>query len=124
MEEVRKKDKMEEMIDEIIKTVQDVGIYGSIMAIILVMGFKYLPKIIELKLKRAEEKDFWIESMKSVITNNTQVISNNSEVVKLNSTTIKNYTDNAHKLEDKIDNLTKVVQDTNKNVEILKEKGR
>lgn len=58
--------------------------------------------------------------MKYVIENNTQVINNNSEVVKLNSTTIKNYTDNAHKLENKIEDLTKIVQETNTNVEILK----
>lgn len=107
-------------MEEVIKIIQDVGIYGSIMAIILFLGLKYLPRFIEIKLKKAENQDYMTETLKYVIENNTQVINNNSEVVKLNSTTIKNYTDNAHKLENKIEDLTKIVQETNTNVEILK----
>ena len=107
-------------MEEVIKIIQDVGIYGCIMAIILFLGFKYLPRFIEIKLKKAENQDYMTETLKYVIENNSQVINNNSEVVKLNSTTIKNYTDNAHKLETKIEGLAKIVQETNTNVEILK----
>ena len=84
--------------EEFVKIIQDFGVYGCLMIVIVVIGFKYLPKFLDLKLKRAEEKDYMLDSFKSVIENNSQVINNNSEVIKLNSTTIKNYTDNSHKL--------------------------
>ncbi len=116
---------MEEIL-EIIKVISDIGISGCIMGVILWVGFKYLPKFIELKLKRVEEKDYMMDSFKSVIENNSQVINNNSEVIKLNSTTIKNYTDNSHKLEDHIQELTHVVNEMGQqltiNNEILKER--
>ncbi len=113
-------------MEEIIKIIQDIGIYGCIMGVILFLGFKYLPRFLELKLKRAEEKDYMMDSFKSVIENNSQVINNNSEVIKLNSTTIKNYTDNSHKLENYIQNLTDEVSEMSQqltiNNEILKER--
>ncbi len=113
-------------MEEIIKIIQEIGIYGCIMGVILFLGLKYLPKFLEMKLKRAEEKDYMMDSFKSVIENNSQVIKNNSEVIKLNSTTIKNYTDNSHKLEDHIQNLTNVVNEMSQqmkiNNEILKER--
>lgn len=113
-------------ITQIIKIIQEIGISGAIIAIILYVGFKYLPRFFELKLKRAEEKDYMMDSFKSVIENNSQVINNNSEVIKLNSTTIKNYTDNSHKLENHIQELTKEVNSMNQQIainnEILKER--
>ena len=111
-------------IENIIKVVQDIGLTTVLIIIIIYFVFKYGPKYIELKLKRMEEKNYMLDSFKAVVENNTHVISNNSEVMKLNSTTIKNYTDNSHKLENKIDDLTKVVQETNTNIEILKERGK
>lgn len=117
-------------MEEIVQTIQDIGIYACIMGIILYLGLKYLPKYIELKFERMKEKDFMFDSFKSVIENNSQVISNNSEVIKLNSTTIKNYTDNSHKLENKIDELTKEVKNANSllmadsvDLKIIKERG-
>ena len=101
------------------------------MILILVLGFKYIPKFLELKLKHYEEKNYMIDTMKSVIENNSQVVNNNSEVIKLNSITIKNYTDNAHKLENNFNSLTSEVKETNKliekmatNIEILKERKK
>ena len=45
-------------MEEIIKIIQEIGIYGCIMGVILFLGLKYLPKFLEMKLKRAEEKDY------------------------------------------------------------------
>ena len=115
-------------MEEIIKIFQDFGIYGCLMIIISFLGFKYVPKFLDLKLKRAEEKDYMMDSFKAVIENNSQVINNNSEVIKLNSTTIKNYTDNSHKLENKIGELTNEIKEMNQQIiinnEILKERNR
>ena len=30
-------------MEEIIKVIQDIGVYGCIMAVIIVIGFKYIP---------------------------------------------------------------------------------
>ena len=98
-------------MEEIIKVIQDIGVYGCIMAVIIVIGFKYIPKFLDLKLKRAQEKDYMLDSFKSVIENNSQVINNNSEVIELNSSTIKNYTDNSHKLEKRLEELKSEVKE-------------
>ncbi len=111
-------------IENIIKVVQDIGLITIFIIIILYFVFKYGPKYIELKLKRMEEKNYMLDSFKAVVENNSQVISNNSRVIDLNSKTIKNYTDNAYKLENKVDELTKELHDTNKNIEIIKERGK
>ncbi len=108
-------------MEEIIRVVQDLGIYACIMIILLYLGFKYIPKYIEMKLKKSEEKDVLLDSVKSVIDNNTRVIGNNTEVIALNSKTIKDYTNNAHKLEHKIDVLSKDVQNL-VDIEIVKER--
>jgi len=116
-------------MEEFITIFQDLGIYACIVFVILYLGLKYLPKYIELRLERMKEKDYMLDSFKSVIENNSQVISNNSEVIRLNSTTIKNYTDNSHKLENKIEVLTNEVKSANKllsedsvDLKIIKEK--
>ncbi len=91
--------------------------YGLIGALsILIIGFtiKYAPKFIEIKLNHMKEKDYMLDSFKSVVENNSQVIANNSKVIELNSATIKNYTDNANKLEDKVDELVDEVRDARK----------
>ena len=115
--------------EEIVKLIVNEGLTAVICVIIGTIGFKYLPKYIELKLKRMEEKDLMLDSFKAVVENNSSVISNNSEVIKSNSETINNYTKNAHKLEDKMQELTKAVNESNKtmtqmnaNIEILKER--
>lgn len=117
-------------MEDIVKIIQDLGIYACTIVVLLYLGFKYLPQYIELKLERMKEKDFMLDSFKSVIENNSQVINNNSEVIKLNSTTIKNYTDNSHKLENKIEELTTEVKNATKllnedsiDLKILKERG-
>lgn len=109
-------------MEEIIKVIQDIGIYACIIAIFIWIGFKYIPKFLDLKLKRMQDHDDMMDLLKATIDNNSKVIDNNTEVIKMNSVTIKNYTDNSHKLEAKFDELTKEVQETNKNVEILKER--
>lgn len=111
-------------IENIIKVVQDIGLITVFIIIILYFVFKYGPKYIELKLKRMEEKNYMLDSFKSVVENNSQVISNNSRVIDLNSKTIKNYTDNAYKLENKVDELTKEVQEANTNIKVLKERRK
>ncbi len=111
------------MEEQIVQLVQDLGIYTVLIVVFLYIGLKYIPKFLDLKLKRTEEKDYMLDSFKTVIENNSQVIANNSEVIRLNSDTIKTYTSNSDKLGNKIDNLIKEVQETNKNVEILKEIG-
>ena len=111
-------------ITEIIKMIGDIGLITVIAVIFIYFIFKYAPKYIELKLKRMEEKNYMLDSFKSVVENNSQVISNNSRVIDLNSKTIKNYTDNAYKLENKVEELTKELHDTNKNIEIIKERGK
>lgn len=117
-------------MEEILKLIQDGGIYFCFIAIFLFLGFKYLPKFIEIKLNRMKERDYMYDSFKAVIENNSQVISNNTEVIKLNSTTIKNYTDNSHKLENKIDTLgnkietaIELLQNDSIDLKIIKERG-
>lgn len=109
-------------MEDVVKVIQDFGIYGCLMVIVIVIGLKYIPQVIELKLQRLKDRDYMLDSFKAVVENNSQVIKNNSEVIKLNSDTIKNYTDNAWKLEHKVDDLTKELQETNKNIEIIKER--
>lgn len=117
-------------MEEVITVIQDFGLVATLIIILLLIGLKYLPKFLDLKLNRMKEKDYMLDSFKSVIENNSQVINNNSEVIKLNSTTIKNYTDNAYKLEKNFDSLTNEVKESNKlmieanaNIEILKERN-
>ncbi len=109
-------------MEEIVKVFQDIGIYACIVAFFLWIGYKYIPKFLDLKLKRMQDHDAMMDLLKATIDNNSKVIDNNTEVIKMNSVTIKNYTDNSHKLEDKIDELIKEVKETDKNVEILKER--
>lgn len=109
-------------MEEIVKVIQDVGLYACIIVVFLWIGFKYIPKYLDLKLKKMQDHDDMMDLLKATIDNNSKVIDNNTEVIKLNSATIKNYTDNSHKLEDKIDGLTEIVHETNKNVEILRER--
>ena len=101
-------------MEEVAKILFDYGLIGAILIVVLFLLVKYAPKYLEIKLKRLEEKDYMLDSFKSVVENNSQVINNNSDVIKLNSTTIKNYTDNAHKLENKLDLLAEEVRESNK----------
>lgn len=96
-------------MEETINLISNVGVPMAICIVILVLSLRYIPQWLDYRLNRAKEKDYMIDSFKSVIENNSQVIKNNSEVIKLNSTTIKNYTDNSHKLEQNIEELTKVI---------------
>ena len=116
-------------IQEIVKIVLDCGLTTVIIGIIIYLSMKYLPRFIDLKLKRVEEKDLMMDSFKAVVENNSSVILNNSEVIKANADSINNYTKNAHKLEDKMQELTNAVNESNKtmtqmnaNIEILKER--
>lgn len=116
-------------MEQFTKVVEDLGIYVTLMLVVLYLGFKYIPKYLEVKIKRMEEKDYMLDSFKSVVENNSQVISNNSEVIKFNSSTIKNYTDNSYKLEKHFNELANEVRESNKliqnvsaNIEILKER--
>ena len=111
-------------ISDFTKIVQDLGIYSVVMITMIVLGFKYVPKFLDLKLKRSQEKDYMMDSFKAVIENNTSVVNNNSEVIKQNTITIKNYTDNAHKLENKVDELTKVISNVDTDIKILKERRK
>lgn len=111
-------------MEEITKLITDFGFTVALSIGVLLLSFKYIPKWLDYVLNRAKEKDYMMDNFKSVIDNNTEVIRNNTEVIKLNSTTIKNYTDNAHKLEQHISELTKIVEITNRNVELLKETRR
>lgn len=109
-------------MEEIITFISDVGFIATLCIGILVLSFRYIPKYLDYILNRAKEKDYMMDNFKYVIDNNTEVIRNNTEVIKLNSTTIKNYTDNSHKLEEHIKELTKIIEITNRNVELLKER--
>lgn len=116
-------------MEQFTKIIEDLGIYVTLMLVVLYLGFKYIPKYLEVKIKRMEEKDYMLDSFKAVVENNSQVINNNSEVIKLNSSTIKNYTDNSFKLEKHFNELANEVRESNKlmqnvsaNIEILKER--
>lgn len=116
-------------MEQFTKIIEDLGIYVTLMLVVLYLGFKYIPKYLEVKIKRMEEKDYMLDSFKAVVENNSQVINNNSEVIKLNSSTIKNYTDNSYKLEKHFNELANEVRESNKliqsvsaNIEILKER--
>ena len=99
---------------EDIKMILDVGISGTISLILIILAIKFLPQYIEIRLKRMKDKDYLIDSFKSVISLNNNVVENNTETIKNNSTIIKNYTDNAHKLETKLDSLADEVRESNK----------
>lgn len=109
-------------MDEISKAITNYGLLGAILVIFLFIGFKYIPKFLDLKLKKMQEHDEMLDSFKAVLNNNSQVINNNSEVIKLNTSTIKNYTENSHKLEEKIEGLTNEVQDVAIDIKVLKER--
>lgn len=99
---------------EDIKMFLDIGLSGTISLILIILAIKFLPQYIEIKLKRMKDKDYLIDSFKSVISLNNNVVENNTETIKNNSTIIKNYTDNAHKLETKLDSLADEVRESNK----------
>lgn len=111
-------------MDEFLKLFSNYGLVGAISILILVIGFKYIPKYLDLKLKKMSEKDYMLDSFKSVIDNNTQVIKNNSKVIELNSATIKKYTDNAGKLEKEVDELKQEVNELDVDIKILMERGK
>ena len=99
---------------EDIKMFLDIGLSGTISLILIILAIKFLPQYIEIRLKIMKDKDYLIDSFKSVISLNNNVVENNTETIKNNSTIIKNYTDNAHKLETKLDSLTDEVRASNK----------
>ena len=99
---------------EDIKMFLDIGLSGTISLILIILAIKFLPQYIEIRLKRMKDKDYLIDSFKSVISLNNNVVENNTETIKNNSTIIKNYTDNAHKLETKLDSLADEVRESNK----------
>ena len=101
-------------MEEITKFIFDYGFIGGLALILIFLAIKYLPQYIEIKLKRMKDKDYLIDSFKSVISLNNNVVENNTETIKNNSTIIKNYTDNAHKLETKLDSLADEVRESNK----------
>lgn len=68
-------------MDEIGKMISNYGFMGVLLIIILFIGLKYLPKIIELWLKRANEKNLVVDSVKSVIDNNTRALENNNIII-------------------------------------------
>ena len=109
-------------MDEITKVITNFGLLGAILVILFFISFKYIPKFLDLKLKRLQEHDDMMDSFKAVLNNNSQVINNNSEVIRLNTSTIKNYTENSHKLEKKIEGLTNEIQDVAVDIKILKER--
>lgn len=116
---------------EIANLYADLGVTACIIIVILFLGFKYIPKWLDLRLERAKEKDYMMDSFKAVIENNSKVIDNNSQVIKLNSETIKAYGENATRLENQVAGLSKgihvldgLIKDTKIDIEILKERGK
>ena len=116
---------------EITSIYTDLGITACIVIVILFLGLKYIPKWLDLRLERAKEKDYMMDSFKSVIENNSKVIDNNSQVIKLNSETIKAYGDYAAKLENQVAGLSGDIQvldglikETKMDIEILKDRGK
>lgn len=111
-------------MEELGQVFSNYGLVGALFIVTLVIGFKYIPKFLDLKLKRMQEKDYMLDSFKSVIDNNTQVIKNNSKVIELNSATIKKYTENSGKLESKVEGLEKEINDLDTDIKILMERGK
>ena len=118
-------------MEDVIKIYTDLGVTACLIIILLVLGLKYIPKWLDVKLARAKEKDYMMDSFKSVIENNSKVIENNSQVIKLNSETIKSYGEEAKNLKsqvaelsDNIHALEDVMSETKTNIEILKDRGK
>ena len=118
-------------MEDVIKIYTDLGVTACLIIILLVLGLKYIPKWLDVKLARAKEKDYMMDSFKSVIENNSKVIENNSQVIKLNSETIKGYSEDANRLENQVANLSdnihtleNVIAETKTNIEILKDRGK
>lgn len=86
------------MTEETVNMIERFGYTGAIIIVVIFIGFKYVPRLIENAIKKSEKKDYREELYLEAIRNNTQVIQNNTAVVKA-------YTDNAHKLEQFISTL-------------------
>ncbi|HPY89011.1 MAG TPA: hypothetical protein PLG34_13630 [Spirochaetota bacterium] len=72
------------------KMITDYGFSILFLALILFLMIRYLPRIIELRIKRWEEKDYMIDVLKKTIDNSTKVIGSNSIVIENNSRVIDN----------------------------------
>lgn len=89
-------------MNETLKIIADFGLLGTIIVLLLVLGFKYLPQVFDLLIKRANEKNLMYDNMKSVIGNNTAAFRVVEKAIENNSIIVKQNTDNRHKLEEEI----------------------
>lgn len=91
-----------------ITTIEMIFNYGPLVILfflLVTLVVKYGSRFIDMLLKRAEEKNIVVESMKSVIDNNTSAFKLLEKALERNSQIIDNWTKNSHKLEQNIDTL-------------------
>lgn len=101
---------------EIVNIIKDVGVSTFIIVILGFIAIKYIPKFLNVKLKRAEEKDYMLDVFNKTLENNTEVIKNNTEVMKNNSAVIKAYASTSKKLIKKINQLSDIVEGKKNNI--------
>ncbi len=92
-------------MSEIIKLITDYGFVFVFVSIFIYFIFKYGEKFLNISLTRMENKNYMIDALTKSLDNCTNVIKHNTKAMDNNSSVIKSYTDNAHKLEKKIDEL-------------------
>lgn len=106
------------------KLIINFGVSGAIIVLILFLGIKYLPKIIDNALEKSRKKDYREELYLEAIRNNTAVIENTKAV-------IENNTANSNKLEDYIIDFRSEFREhaakaekISSNIEILKDRTK
>lgn len=98
-------------MDEIIKIVIDYGVTSIMMASIFYLGFKYIPKIIDISMDRMKKRDYRDELLKQQIESNTQAIKSIEKVIEHNTEIIKSNSDKCLKIDKQIKVLNNLIKE-------------
>ncbi len=92
-------------MSNVIKLITDYSIVFIFAAIFIYFIIRYGDKYLKITLSRMENKNYMIDTLTKSLENCTNVIAHNTKALENNSSVVKNYTDNAFKLEKKIEQL-------------------
>ncbi len=109
-------------MEDVARLISDYGFIFVFFIIILYFIIKYGDKYFKMSLNRMENKNYMIDVLQKSLENSIDITKHNTKVIENNSLIIKNYTDNAHKLENKIDFLRQEIRENDiKTNELLTE---
>jgi len=109
-------------MSEISKSILDYGVSGAVLIGIAFLFVKYLPKLIDIFIKRLEKRDYREDLFMKTIENNSCVIENNTAVINKNIINQELINNNIGKMNEVLERHDKRSEVMAANIDILKDR--